>query len=464
VLVVLCKSLGSLGEVDVACIRVLIVAFAGEIQLSISLAQNYSEETVALAHWASDDLASNSDKSTELVKGSSLPNIPIEISTAVSESDEIQVIKEDKSNGGPSFVNKLYQIFKPKDAEAPAPPASNLDSSSNILEETPSTSSQSPERKDQEASATMTFDELLKAFGSRHVGKEMPENLSGGVLLDQVYAVTPSALNAHLFSPTSDFLQSLAEIQGTTGLEIQQWRLENDGEILKRVVSYTKAPTKLVKAVKATEDMTYLKADGDMFAVLADVSTPDVPFGNNFRVEVLTCIMPGPELPDDEQCSRLVVSWRLNFLQSTMMKSMIENGARQGLKDNYVQFSELIVRTFRPVDAKDKTDNNEVLSSVQPEQESDWKLAFRIFGNFALLSSVFAFVYVSAHIILASPSVIQGLEFPGLDLPDSAGEVVVCGVLVLQGQRVLNMIGRFIQAKRQRGAYIWLFKCFSYWG
>lgn len=423
----------------------------GQIRLNISLAQNYSDETMALAHWASDDLASNSDKSTELVKGSSLPNIPIEVSKAVSQIDEIEVTEEDKSNSVPSFVNKLYQMFKPKEAEASAPPPSKLDSSSNIIEESSSSSSEAPEKQDPEASATMTFDELLKAFGSRHEGKEMPANLSGGVVLDQVYASTPVDLNAFLFSPSSGFLQSLAEIQGTTGLEIQQWRLENDGDTLKRVVSYTKAPTKLVKAVKATEDMTYLKADGEMFAVLADVSTPEVPFGNTFRVEVLTCIMPGPELPDDEKSSRLVVSWRVNFVQSTMMKSMVENGAKQGLRDNYAQFSELLARNFRPVDAKDTAANNEVLSSVQPEQESDWKLAFRIFGNFALLSSVFAFFYVSAHIILASPSIIQGLEFPGLDLPDSAGEVVVCGVLVLQGQRVLNMIARFIQAKRQRG-------------
>ncbi|TVU03305.1 hypothetical protein EJB05_51152, partial [Eragrostis curvula] len=425
----------------------------GEIRLHISLAQNYSEEATTLAHWASDDLTSNSDKSTELKKGSSLPNIPVEISAALTENDEIEIAKEDKSNGGPTFVNKLYQFFsvKPKDAEAPAPQLPKQDNTSSNLEETPSTSSELSEKQDCEASTSMTFDELLKAFGSRHEEKEMPENLSGGVLLDQVYAVAPNDLNTILFSPSSDFLQSLAEIQGTTGLETQEWKLENDGEILKRVVSYTKAPTKLVKAVKATEDLTYMKADREMFAVLADVSTPDVPFGNTFRVELLTCIMPGPELPDDEKSSRLVVSWRLNFVQSTMMKSMIENGAKQGLKDNYIQFSELLARYAKPVDAKDTADNNEVLSSVQPEQESDWKLAFRIFGNFTVISSIFAFVYVSAHIILASPSIIQGLEFPGLDLPDSAGEVVVCGVLVLQGQRVLNMIARFIQAKRQRG-------------
>lgn len=172
--------------------------------------------------------------------------------------------------------------------------------------------------------------------------------------------------------------------------------------------------------------------------------------------------MPGPELPDNEKSSRLVVSWRLNFIQSTMMKGMIENGAKQGLKDNYIQFSELLARNIRPVDSKDAAATDKVLSSVQPEQESDWKLAFRIFGNFTVVSSLVAFIYVFSHIILASPSIIQGLEFPGLDLPDSVGEVVVCGVLVLQGQRVLNMIARFIQAKRQRGSVHFSFCCCCY--
>ncbi|KAL5224800.1 hypothetical protein ABZP36_011439 [Zizania latifolia] len=426
----------------------------GEIRLAISLSQNYPEDTATLVHCVSDDLASNSDKSTELQKGSSLPNIPIEISTSVSGGEEIEVTKEDRLNDGPSFVNLLNKIFsvKPKDAEASAPPISRNDGNLDILEETPSTSSELSDKQEYETGVTMSFDEQLKSFESCHKGNEMPDNLSGGVLIDQVYAVAPSDLNALLFSPSSDFLQSLAEMQGTTGLEIQQWRLENDCDILKRVVSYTKAPTKLVKAVKATEVVAYLKADGDTYAILADVSTPEVPFGNAFRVEVLTCIMPGPELPDDEKSSRLVISWRLNFIQSTMMKSMIENGAKQGLKDNYNQFSELLSRNVRPVDSKDTAATDKDLSSVQLVHESDWKLAFRIFGNFTVVSSVLAFIYVFAHIILASPSIIQGLEFPGLDLPDSVGEVVVCGVLVLQGQRVLNMIARFIQAKRQRGS------------
>ncbi|GJM99989.1 hypothetical protein PR202_ga17137 [Eleusine coracana subsp. coracana] len=132
--------------------------------------------------------------------------------------------------------------------------------------------------------------------------------------------------------------------------------------------------------------------------------------------------MPGPELPDDEKSSRLVVSWRLNFVQSTMMKSMIENGAKQGLKDNYSQFSELLVRYARPVDAKDTADSNEVLSSVQPEQESDWKLAFRIFGNFTVISSMFAFIYVSAP---SSLQVLKFLSFDAMEDPPSVMEINV---------------------------------------
>ncbi|XP_051203659.1 C2 and GRAM domain-containing protein At1g03370 [Lolium perenne] len=433
----------------------------GEIRLAISLSQSYPEETTtttaALAHWGSDEFTSSSDKSAELRKGSSLPNIPIEPSTpvAVPGSDEPDISKEDKPNGGPSFINRLQQIFaaKPREAEASLlPPVSKHDRGLDTLEEeTPSTSPQVSDKQDSEASANMSFDELLKAYASQHEGSDMPENFAG-VLIDQVYAVAPSDLNVLLFSPSSDFLQSLAEMQGTTGLDVQPWRLESDGQVLKRVVSYTRAATKLIKAVKATEEVTYQKADGDMYAVLADVDTPDVPFGNNFRVEILTCIMPGPELADGEKSSHLVISWRLNFVQSTMMKGMIENGAKQGLKDNYNQFSELLARHVRPVDAKDTaTTNIESLSSVQPETESDWKLAFRIFGNVTVISSLFAFIYVFTHIVLAGPSIIQGLEFPGLDLPDSVGEVVVCGILVLQGQRVLNMIARFVQAKRQRG-------------
>ncbi|KAF9591666.1 hypothetical protein IFM89_005538, partial [Coptis chinensis] len=116
------------------------------------------------------------------------------------------------------------------------------------------------------------------------------------------------------------FHKILAELQGTTELQEGPWTFENGGDRLKRVVTFVKAATKIVKAVRATEEQTYLKADGNVFAVLVSVSTPDIIYGNTFQVELLYCIAPGPEVPTGEQSSRLVISWRMNFLQTTMMK------------------------------------------------------------------------------------------------------------------------------------------------
>lgn len=132
---------------------------------------------------------------------------------------------------------------------------------------------------------------------------------------------------------------------------------------------------------------------------------------------------------------------------------MIENGAKQGLKESFSQFAELLSQTVKPLDVKDVGSSKEhILASLQTEQESDCKLAYRFFGNFTVISSIFVALYVTVHILLANRSTIQGLEFVGLDLPDSIGEVVVCGVLILQGERVLKMIGRFLQARKQRGS------------
>ncbi|XP_056861999.1 uncharacterized protein LOC130509823 isoform X2 [Raphanus sativus] len=50
----------------------------------------------------------------------------------------------------------------------------------------------------------------------------------------------------------------------------------------------------------------------------------------------------------------------------------------------------------------------------------------------------------------ASSSAFQEFEFSGLDLPDSVGEFVVSGVLVLQCERVLQLISRFMQARKQK--------------
>jgi len=226
---------------------------------------------------------------------------------------------------------------------------------------------------------------------------------------------------------------------------------------LKRVVTYTTAPSKLVKAVRATEEQSYLKADGKEYAVLLSVSTPDVPCGTYFRTEILFRIMPGPELDSQQQTSHLVISWRMNFLQSTMMKGMIENGARQGLEQNYAQFSELLSEKIKPIDVEGSgSDKDQVLASLQGGQESDWKIAFLYFCNFGVLSSLFVFIYVVLHVLQVTSSSVQGLEFPGLDLPDSLSEIIMGGLLFLQVQNILKKITCFVQARGQKGKLFFL--------
>ncbi|KAJ4763955.1 C2 calcium/lipid-binding and GRAM domain containing protein [Rhynchospora pubera] len=424
---------------------------SGEICINISLSQNSCDDSALISQPTFDDLTSNSDKSSELKrdKDLQLPNIGVE-----TLSDDPDMLKDEKISG-PSFLDRIFQVFSGRNAETNDPleavqePSADLDPGPSSSEDSNLNSNLSSD-----LNSNISFNELLKNFESKHQGGEAPENLPGGVLVDQIYAIAPSDLNSILFSPNTNFWNSLAEIQGTMGFQSENWKIENDGEVMKRFVTYTKAATKLVKAVKATEEQIYIRVENENFAVLCSVSTPDVPFGNCFRVEVLYLITPGPELAEEElKTSRLVISWRLNFLQSTMMKSMIENGAKQGLKDSFDQFSELLGQNAKVVEMKDLGANREqMLASVKPERESDWRMALRFFANFTVLSSIFATGYVLVHMAMANASVIQGLEFPGLDLPDSFGELVVSGVLVLQGQRVLGMVSRFLNARQQKGS------------
>lgn len=308
------------------------------------------------------------------------------------------------------------------------------------------------ENRSEDHSSSINFEEAMKTMMSRDQESDIPSNLPGGVVLEQIYMIAPAQLNSLLFSTDSNFLKSQADQQGNTDLKIEPWTFENGGGSLKRVVSYTKAPTKLIKAVKATEEQTYLRADGKVFAVFTSVSTPDVPYGSTFKVELLHCITPGPELASGDQSSKLVISWRVNFLQSTIMKSMIENGARQGLRDNFEQFASLLSQDVNPLDLNEVgTEKEQVLGSLQAQHQSDWRLAVQYFANFTVVSTIFMGLYVLFHIWLAMPSTIQGLEFSGLDLPDSIGELIVSGVLVLQGERLLELISRFLQARLQRG-------------
>lgn len=254
-----------------------------------------------------------------------------------------------------------------------------------------------------------------------------------------------------LFAPDSQFRKDLAELQGTTDMHEGPWSWKSDELCLTRVVTYMKAASKLVKAVQATEEQTYVKADGKEFSVFVSVSTPDVPYGSTFKIELLYKIMPGQQESSGEESARLVVSWAINFSQNTMMKSMIEGGARQGLKESFDQFAEVLARKLKVTTSKVVLEKDRALASLQTEHQSDWELAKEYFWNFTVVSTIFMVLYVLVHIILSEPSKLHGLEYHGFDLPDSVGEFITSGILVLQLERVYNMVSRFVEARLRRG-------------
>ncbi|RDX72852.1 C2 and GRAM domain-containing protein, partial [Mucuna pruriens] len=411
---------------------------SGEIRLSIY----FSQKNASL----------ESNGSGDLLLHPRMVESPSRSSTAPADSSspvrEEITSKDERSSTQKTITGRIAQIFNKSSDMSSSPSHRSIDSDQSEISKV-----EVSEMKVEDQSTNETFEEAMRKIQSADQGSEIPSNLPAGVFIDQQFIIAPEDLNEFLFSSDSNFIKSLADLQGNTELEIGPWKFENDGEIFKRLITYVKAPSKLIKAVKAFEEHKYLKADGKNFAVLASVSTPDVMYGSTFRTEVLYVITPGPELPSGEQCSHLVVSWRMNFLQSTMMKGMIEGGARQGMKESFDQYASLLSQTVKPVDPKDLSSNKEqALASLHAEPESDWRLAVQYFANFTVISTVFVGLYVLVHIWLAAPSTIQGLEFGGLDLPDSIGEFLVCAVLVLQGERMLGIISRFIKARAQKGS------------
>ncbi|CAM0946268.1 unnamed protein product [Alopecurus aequalis] len=301
----------------------------------------------------------------------------------------------------------------------------------------------------------VSFDELLKNMESKDQGCGMPGNLPGGILVDQSYIIKPAELNAMLFSENSDFWPAVTELQGLSGFQNDPWKHENNENSLKRTLTYTKAASKLVKSVKATEEQTFLKAAGNSFAVLSSVSTPDVPCGNCFKVQILYCVIPGPQLPSEEQTSQLTISWRLNFVQSTMLKGMIENGTKQGLREGYALFTDVLSQKIKVAELSDaNSSKDKILASLQTHEQSNWKLVARFLGSFAFIFSVTSAMYSIAHLRLAKPNnmVHGGLEYFGIDLPDSIGEVVFCAILILQGQNIFKVGRRFLHAWQKRGS------------
>ncbi|KAJ8484148.1 hypothetical protein OPV22_016633 [Ensete ventricosum] len=293
-----------------------------------------------------------------------------------------------------------------------------------------------------------TFEDAMEIMQTRDQ-IDIPEDLQGGILLQQTYMIEPKHLNSLLYKPNSQFRRDLARRQGNLDYEEKPWKWRcQDDPCLSRFVCYTKAATKLVKkAVEATEEQVYLKADGKKFAVLNRVCTPSVPYGNCFQVLLLYKITPGPDFSSGETSSCLTISWDINFHQSTVMKGLIEATARRGLEESYESFAELLSQHIKPLSSKEH-----LLAPLQLDHRSNWKLFMQHLCNLTVCSTILMALYVFCHILLSEPQKIQGLEFDGFDLPDTFGELIVAGILVLRVQHVATMISHFIQARVQRGS------------
>ncbi|XP_050920640.1 C2 and GRAM domain-containing protein At1g03370 isoform X1 [Lathyrus oleraceus] len=421
----------------------------GEIHLSIFISQNHAsmESNASNASNASSDQLSNSRKYSDVVTCSPSQSSNGRSNSSSPVREEIAPSKDEKTLQK-TFTSRLAQIFNKLSDVPSVSPNISMDYD---LSETDKV--EAGEIKTEDQTSDETFEEIVRKMQSVDQESEIPSNLPGGVLIDQLYVIATEDLNVLLFSPSSSFPKSVSEVQGTTEVQMGPWKLENENKTLKRSLTYVKAATKLMKAIKGYEEQTYLKADGKNFAVLASVSTPDVMYGSTFKAEVLYVITTGPELSSEEQCSRLVISWRMNFLQSTMMKGVIENGARQGMKESFDQYAILLSQTVKPVDSKDLGSTKEqALASLKAEPHSEWKFAMHYFANFTFISTFIMGLYVLIHIWLATPTTIEGLETYGLDLPDSISEFAVCAILTLQGQRMWGLILRFMRARSRKGS------------
>ncbi|XP_024386274.1 C2 and GRAM domain-containing protein At1g03370 isoform X3 [Physcomitrium patens] len=275
---------------------------------------------------------------------------------------------------------------------------------------------------------------------------DFPSPLAGGVVLDQRYAISAKALSSLICKPSSSFFQELLTVQKTTEYSEEPWKsVKNDS--IERVVSYMKAATKIIKSVKATETHTCRRLDDRGFVLDISCATPDVPCGTSFLVELQFCVMAERDLPVKEKTCRLLISWRIKFLHSTMIKGMIESGARAGIKETYEIFKEILSKYAKPI-SEDSWGGNLVPATQQEDTPlSDWELVRCYFGRLHVLLAFLSLIIVLLHIGFATPKVKVSLLRCGFDLPDSISEFLCSAIVVLQVERVVKMVHQFLQAR-----------------
>lgn len=290
--------------------------------------------------------------------------------------------------------------------------------------------------------------------------EDLPAPLGGGTVLAGTYAVSAKALNGILFRPGSQFLRDLADLQKTTQLTEGPWRIIGDQDKPKRVVSYVKAATRLVKSVTATEDQVYSRADEKGFVLNVYTMIPDAPYGKTFRVDLQYCIFAGADTGSGEKTSFLRVSWGIQFLSSTMMKGIIESGTRQGLQDSYKDFEQVLTKHVGPqqrlLDAAVAAQQARANVDVGIPK-SDWQLAKEYFCNLRVLMVLSSSIVILLHIYISRPCPKSGLEVWKLDFPDTLREFVTSAILGVQIERIFVTARKLLGARLYKGLYARLF-------
>ncbi|CAI9277507.1 unnamed protein product [Lactuca saligna] len=146
--------------------------------------------------------------------------------------------------------------------------------------------------------------------------------------------------------------------------------------------------------------------------------------------------------------------WNQQAKERKRLKGMIEGGAKKGLKESFNQFAGLLGQRVKFVNQLIVLDKDQMLEALLNDHQSHWELRVWYFCNFTVFSTVFMVVYAFVHIFLCDSNRIQGLEFNGLEFPDSFGEFVMCGVIFFNLERVYIMVSRFVQARLSRVALI----------
>eukprot|EP00051_Salpingoeca_urceolata_P011879 m.147676 g.147676 ORF g.147676 m.147676 type:complete len:680 (-) comp17293_c0_seq7:65-2104(-) len=127
-------------------------------------------------------------------------------------------------------------------------------------------------------------------------------------------------------------MDKFSQAKGYTQYNITPW-VDN-----KRQFTYMIPSSRFVKANKATEEQEYkLKRPGQVYVVNVDTTTPDVPYGSDFKT-VVQYMLTSP----DKGMTRLLISAEVVFSKSPMIKGMITKAAKSGMQDTFSLFTKVL--------------------------------------------------------------------------------------------------------------------------